>query len=135
MINSKENDVHVPYWPESRSAIWWIAALSALPVVTALLSFRVDGEFAFCQLIARQFWVPSQLFEIATIVFAFSRGCAVQKEWAWLGGTVKSLVALWLLPACDGLCRDTEHRRSQPHFLDHSFLICGIRPVSFSALA
>lgn len=97
MTNAKENDLHVSCRPESRSAIWWIAALSALPAVTALLSFRVDGEFAFWQLVARQFWLPSQLFEIATIVFAFSRGCALQKECAELGGKVKLLVALWLL--------------------------------------
>lgn len=97
MTSAKENDLNVPYWPESRPALWWIAALSALPVATALLSFRVDGEFAFWQLIARQFWLPSQLFEIATIVFALSRGCDVQKEWAGLGGKVRSLAALLLL--------------------------------------
>lgn len=87
----------MPYWPESRSAIWWFAALSALPVVTALLSFRVDGKFALWQLVARQFWLPSQLFEIATIVFASSRGCDFYKEWLGLGREVRLLITIWLL--------------------------------------
>lgn len=79
-----------------KSSILWLSVLCALPVLTAFLSFRPDGDFAVWQMYIRQFWLPSQFFEVATVVFAFSRGCSVQKSLASFTKPVKTLALLWL---------------------------------------
>lgn len=79
-----------------KSSLFWVSALCALPVLTALLSFRPDGDFAVWQMYIRQFWLPSQFFEIATVVFAFSRGCSVQKSFGSFTTPVKALALIWL---------------------------------------
>ena len=75
----------------------WLAILSSLPLMAALISFRVDGEFAFWQLFARQFWLPGQIFEVGTIIFAFSQGCSLQRQFKGYPSTVRGLTAIWLV--------------------------------------
>lgn len=40
--------------------------------------------------------MPSQFFEVATVVFAFSRGCSVQNSFGAFSTPVKGLALLWL---------------------------------------
>jgi O-antigen ligase len=46
--------------------------------------------------LARQFWLPSQFFEIATIIFAFTRGCAIRREVSTYSKAVRNLALIWL---------------------------------------
>jgi O-antigen ligase len=80
-----------------RSAYIWIWALSALPAITAWLSFSPSGDFSYAQLVVRQFWLPSYFFELATIILAISSGLSIQKEWLALHRSTKFLMSVWLL--------------------------------------
>lgn len=81
------------------TAYYWLLILSALPLLTALLSFRPDGEFTDWQRLIRQFWLPAQIFEIATVILALSLGCSLKREWASSGRSARWLVPLWMVLA------------------------------------
>lgn len=83
-----------------RSTHIWIWLLCALPAITALTSFSPSGNFSYTQLVVRQFWLPSNLFELATIVLAISCGSSIQKGWAVLSQATKLLLSLWLVSVC-----------------------------------
>lgn len=73
----------------------WVALLASLPVLTALVSFRTDGQFAIWQIYARQFWLPTQVFEIATIIFAFSQGGSIWRSISVANAPVRLLSGIW----------------------------------------
>jgi O-antigen ligase len=75
----------------------WLGALASLPVLNALLTMPSDGTFATWQMVTRQFWLVAQIFEIATILFALSRGCSIAAQLKSLTKPVKALVLLWMI--------------------------------------
>ena len=79
-------------WPLSQL---WLVLLAALPILTALASFQTDGEFANWQLYARQLWLPTQIFEIATIILALTLGASFWRPLASSSRPVQLLVGLW----------------------------------------
>lgn len=74
----------------------WLMLLAALPIITALVSFRTDGQFAIWQLYARQLWLPAQIFELATIILAFVLGASVWKTISSANKVIKISGAIWL---------------------------------------
>ena len=77
-------------------SILWVCGLCALPVLAALTTMQTDGNLATWQLVARQFWLPAQLFEIATILFALSRGCSPMTQMKSLTKPVGLLALTWM---------------------------------------
>ena len=96
VMGTADNDSCLGQHRAPRSAYIWIGVLCALPVLTAWLSFAPSGQFSYAQLVARQFWLPSNLFELATIIFALSSGLSIQKLWLTLGRNTKLLASVWL---------------------------------------
>lgn len=80
-----------------QTSFLWFCALASLPVLTALLSMPNDGTFARWQMVTRQFWLLAQIFEIATILFALSRGCSITAQITSLSKPVKALALLWVI--------------------------------------
>lgn len=81
--------------PTFAASSLWFAFLACLPVIFALISLRTDGQFAFWQLFVRQFWLPGQIFEVGTIIFAFSQGCSLQREFKSYPHFVRILTVVW----------------------------------------
>lgn len=85
--------------PSTRLAYLWSISLSILPVVTALVSFETDGKFAIWQMYARQLWLPTLVFEVATIAIAFRSGSkfSFTEQLSSANKTVKVLTGIWFV--------------------------------------
>ena len=85
------------YRATDNPAFWWLCTLSSLPFLSAITSLELDGVYAGWQVITRRFWLIPQLFEIATIVFALSKGWSPTAEFRSVNLPVKLLVLLWAI--------------------------------------
>lgn len=79
----------------SKQAGTWLALLAALPVITSLISFRPDGQFAIWQAYARQLWLPAQVFEVSTIIIALAHGASIRQSIVSANVSIKLLAIIW----------------------------------------
>lgn len=81
---------------DCKPTLAWLGSLAILPALTALLSFQTNGNFAVWQMVLRQFWLPSQVFEIITILLAFLSGFSLLNLSKKIDQPVLILVLIWL---------------------------------------
>jgi O-antigen ligase len=74
----------------------FIAGFSALPLIIMLLSTPSEGTFSGNQIMLRQMWIPSMLWEVIFIYLAVKADFSIAKELAALPNLARWMLVIWL---------------------------------------
>ncbi len=74
----------------------FIAGFSVLPLTIILLSTPSEGTFSANQMMLRQMWLPSMLWEVIFIYLAVKAGFSIVKEIAGLPNFARWMLVIWL---------------------------------------